>query len=454
VRRILDAAALFLIALQLGTFATGLSAAEPTAAPVEQDPPKKPDAEQPKGASTKGDDKATPQQLAAKKTADQIIEDLTGKVPAGFAKDALAAINALVTSARVDQSSIYLFVRQVNRNIDSTKYCDDKLSEECKKVEDIRKITKQLVEASYSDSLHQNRNLSNQIQTRLPLLLADSVKLAATDQSLAAENRKLLVDFANELTLLSRRYLQSRRFRVGVGAEYFYFPRMSYLGSVNVDLSPFYLIQPAGSGGFSFLADFSNQTTPAVVLTGKIPFTQVDVSLPTQGRTTTLVTPVQGLPFSPSAAASSAATVLARSTVELKAKPEFDIGIAASVREILHLIRTGNSDFDTTNQWDVGIGVGTTGFRIDQRASTDVRVRPDTSKTFNELASSGTFASSKTTSFQNNYWRLNLNLQVSDELQIGVVARSYFKKTIDTGPVNIKGPTVGVTVIWFPTFGW
>jgi len=409
-----------------------------------------------------GKDGPTPSQTAAKNTAEQVIKKLEGRVPDGFAKDALEVINAMITSARVDQSSIYLFVRQVNRNVDAITYCDKveppvdgAPADGCGRIKQIRALTKRLTDASYSDALHQNRNLSNQIQTRLPLLVADSLRLttAGSDAEIRA-NKSLLNDFADELDLLSRRYLQSRRFRVGIGAEYFYFPRMSYLGAVGVDLSPFNLVQPAGSGQFSFLADFSNQTTPALVLTGKVPFAQVDISLPTQSRTSTLTTPVQGLPFSPSAAASAAAGVLARSTVELKAKPEFDIGIAASVREIVHYIRTRSVDFDTTHQWDVAVGLGTTGFRIDQRALTDVRVRPDPSRTFNELASSGTFASSKSTSFQNSYWRVNLSLNVSDELQVGVVARSYRKKTIDTGPVNIQGPTVGVTVVWFPTFGW
>ena len=117
----------------------------------------------------------------AKQVGDRTVKRIqklidTGDVNDNLAKEAIEIINDMLVSVRADQDSIYTFVRTVNRNIDDIGDQNGKpCCAEFKKA--IRDINRELMRDSYTDDLFQNANLSNQIKTRLPLLIEDSLEL-------------------------------------------------------------------------------------------------------------------------------------------------------------------------------------------------------------------------------------------------------------------------------------
>ena len=132
--------------------------------------------------------------------------------------ESLEVINLILDTSRKDQNLVYLFARAVNRNMDLVDQADKAF------VDSVRGLTSKLMDASYGDALHQNANLSDQIKTRLPLLIADSAKIARPTQGEAIGRQK--EDFLRELKLLTERFLKSGKFRIGIGASYIYiFPK-------------------------------------------------------------------------------------------------------------------------------------------------------------------------------------------------------------------------------------
>lgn len=186
-----------------------------------------------------------------------------------------------------------------------------------------------------------------------------------------------------------------------------------------------------------------------------MPYTQVDFLFPAEDQKLKITTPAQRFAVSTTAASPD---ILARTTIDSTANVEFDAALSVSLGDIYRKVGKIREVKDTPlgfgYQWDAGIGYGLTGFRVRENASTDVRVRSDPMKTFNELQTSGTTASSRTFSVHAPYWRAHFSMWISDELQVGMVGRRYRRATVDSGPVNIKGTAISVFVSWYPTFAW
>jgi hypothetical protein len=384
--------------------------------------------------------KQTPQQAVAA-TSIGTIESLMSKLPNGdIGKSAIDVIREITKKTRADQSSIYLFVRTVNRNIDELGG-----NEEGRKfAQDVRKLTKRLMLASYRDSLYQNGNLSDQIKNRAPLLIADSVKLNLPSAEYLRQ------DFLLELEVFTNRFLDAKRFGAGVGFQYLYLPVMSYPTAAAVDLSPFQTLDNFGSSGrTTFIVDFSNVSSPAVVVTAKVPYGQVDVAFPSETVSPAITTSVTRIAMSRNSASPD---LLVRTTLESKLKLEFDLGGILWIGEGYDRLKRGDGDQVVARRWDIGLGYGTTGFQIDEKFSTDVRVRSDPAKTYNELASSGVIVTSTRRSFHVPSYRTQVKLVVSDELHLDLVYRRFRRTTIDTGPININGFSIGLTATWYPTF--
>ena len=206
------------------------------------------------------------------------------------------------------------------------------------------------------------------------------------------------------------------------------------------------------SGGRSvFLVDFGRRGSPALALSSRIPFAQLDVVFPVRTDTKTITTSVQRFAKSSTA---SMPDILARTTVTSQSRPVFDAAISLSVGDLLELSRTRSNEPDVARKFDVYLGVGTTGYRIQETALTDVRIRSDAAKTFDELGNSGNVSSSKSLRFHAPYIKVSAGIQVSDEVQIGVTFRQYRRSTIDSGDANVGGKAVGLYGIWYPTFKW
>ena len=356
----------------------------------------------------------------------------------------LTAINVILGQNAKDQDAIYAFARTVNANVDKI---GGTMRDGSAFASSTRERTKKLLDKSYSDGIHMNANLSNQVKTRLQRLITDTTRLLDPSSGMSDfERDNLKEDFLHELEVITDRYVQTRIFRVGIGTSLAYAPQLSYVAVPNIDLSAFQNMPFGGSGRSLFLVDFSHASSPALNLSAKVPWAQIDVSIPTQRQSATIYTDARRFPIT----TATSPDLLARTTIESKLKVEVDAAVSVSLVDAYRKLFRDQRP----QQWDAGIGYGTTGYRVTENATTDVRVRSDPTKTFNELPASGTTATSRIFSFHADYWRAHLGLWVSDEIQVGIVGKFYRKATVDNGPVNIRGATLAVGATWYPTFPW
>jgi hypothetical protein len=388
---------------------------------------------------------ATPEQKVAGENAKGRIQDLVNShsLPnETLAKEALDVINVLLKNTRADQASIYAFVRTVNRNLDQLEL-DPTCDVDCKNdIKTARAINKKLMKSSYTDGLFQNANLSNQIQTRLPLLIADSVKLNA-DKTPAFRD-----DFIDELDLLKERYLSSKRFRAGVGLSYSYLPRINYQATPRVDFSPFQTAASGGSDVVVFNTDFSNRSVPALLISAKVPILQLDVGIPDAKHTETTTTTVQ------QRAGDADNDLLARTTIKSELKIEYDVSLKVSPLDVYNWWQDKHGRRPANLQFDYGAGIGLTGFQIKDDVSTDVRFRSDPGDVFNDLPAGTTITSSNASSFTTVFASLYFAFRVSDELQLGFETRYYQKDRTSSSEVKVDGATFSLSGIWYPTFNW
>lgn len=397
-----------------------------------------------------------PQDTNAAKSA---ILGLKDKLPnADIATDALAVINEILAQTRNDQALMYAFARTAGSNL---AYAENQQF-----AADARLALRELLKATYSDSLFQNKNLSKQMATRLQFLLADTVRIVAcrapageTEAARSAREavRKLMEDdFVAELQLMRTRFLESRRFRLGVGAEYVYLPQMSYATAPVIDLSPYQAFgnfAPRFSNQPIGLVSFNNGSTAALVLSANLPGARVDFVLPAESQTQSLNTGVRKVAASDS---NTSRDLLFQTVIEAKAKAEYDAAISITARCAGRLLRLDpcSDDMEESVTWDAAVGIGTTGFKVEETATTDVRVRDDPTKSFNELASTGRQTTRKTFAFNAEYLLLSVRSRISDEFVVSLSTRRYRKATVDTGPVNLRGTVIAISAVWYPTFGW
>ena len=179
-----------------------------------------------------GEDSEDTQQV---EVADGVVARINNLIAAGvvnkdLANESIKVINDRLRDWRSNQDAIYAFARAVTRNIHNISCAADS----CQRFKsNVIQTASSLLESSYADAIGQNANLSNQLKSRLPLLIEDSLKLGSDSHDMA---RKA---FEDELNVIADRWLQSKRFRVGVGLNYTYLPGINFAGRERIDLSPF-----------------------------------------------------------------------------------------------------------------------------------------------------------------------------------------------------------------------
>ena len=362
----------------------------------------------------------------------------TGVVNDDLATEAIEVINNLLVSVRADQDSIYTFARTINRNIDDI--ADENGNPCCTDFkENIRSITQELLRDSYTNDLFQNANLSNQIKIRLPLLIEDSLKLKKSNETTRD-------DFEEELELLAGRYLNSKRFRAGIGLSYSYLPSVRFDGFERIDLSPFAQNRLGGADRLQYTSDFSSKSFPSFMLSAKVPYVQIDASFPVFNYTNTIVSGVQF-----HGADSSGEEILSRSTVKSELNVDYDFSVKLSFTDIVDLFQQGRS---SNYQFDAGLGIGLTGFSLENSITTDVRFRTDMTTTFNEIQSNEMVASNNDLSFNTPYVVGYYNFEISDEFHVGMNLRYYTESKTSGIEIDVDDITVSLTVQWFPTFPW
>ncbi|WP_185864216.1 hypothetical protein [Alteromonas sp. KS69] len=108
-------------------------------------------------------------------------------------------IRYLLSKRNVDTDLLYDYVQTLNANLSMMNDPDF--------VKKMRGVTEELRDSSYTDKIHYNTNLSNQLRTRMPIIVKASANL--TDTSLTTAQLKYLKeDFESELVLFSRKYLR------------------------------------------------------------------------------------------------------------------------------------------------------------------------------------------------------------------------------------------------------
>ncbi|NJN63821.1 MAG: hypothetical protein HC882_02365 [Acidobacteria bacterium] len=391
-------------------------------------------------------EKTTSHQKEEKQVVDSVVnrlETLKTNLPPGVSQalvnEAIDIIKVLVRNARADQATIYTFVRTLNRSIDTLT------EDNCKCADfkdDVRAITRKLLTSSYTDEIFQNANLSHQIKVRIPLLIEDSLKLSGEG------NKQIRSEFLDELRLLSRRFLESKRFSVGIGLSYSYLPRVKYTGNTRIDYSPFQSTVSGGSDLLQYRNEFGNSSYPSVLLSAKIPFLRVDADFTRQEETRKTITAVQFRDID-----SSDVDLLSRSTVTSSLGIEYDFSAKAQIVELIKAVPARDSQTSPRDtRFDVGLGVGLAGLRVEDSVATEVKTRTDPTSRFIDLPAGQMIESGRTTSFNTVFWVADVSMRVSDEFRVAVEARIYDKKNSSDREVEVDGVTLTIGAAWFPTF--
>lgn len=368
------------------------------------------------------------QEAEASETIADRIEKLS--VDKNLINASVEYIDSLIKKARLDQDAIYTFVRTINRNIDEL----DPNEGNIKFIKDVREITRRLLKSSYTDKLFQNGNLSNQIKTRIPLLIEDSLKVVESP----TEYRKS--DFLDELDIFAYKYLNSKRFSLGIGLSQSYIPKIKYNGQTKIDLSPFASSISGGSNSILFNNEFSNESYSSLLLNLKIPYASAEALFPKYKNSHATGTEVQYRNID------ETTEVLYQSEIISELTIEYDVGLKFSADEIISAVFKRES----SSQIAYGFGFGATGFQIENTVTTDIRFRLDPSQSFNQLPNGEKIQFEDARSYSAHYLLLYYNFEISDEFSVGLNLRSY--KSSSSSEVDIDGEVFSMTAVWYPTF--
>jgi hypothetical protein len=349
-----------------------------------------------------------------------------------LANESIAVIDELLEKTRIDQDAVYLFVRTINRNIDT-------VTEDSDFVANVRTLTSKLRTASYNDWVFQNANLSKQIQTRIPLLIEDSLKLS--------ENGAVYLrqDFLDELTIFTQRYMSANRFRAGFGISYSYIPTLSYSAISRVDLSPFQTNISGGSDRLFFNNEFSNSSYPSFALNARIPYFTVEAIFPTYDEERSSTTGVVFRDID-----NSSRDIKYQSKISSKLELEYDISVRLSVYDLIMKL----TKQPATGQIDFGAGAGFVGFEVTDRISTDIRFTQDPNISFDQLTTSETLEFEDSRSFNSRYYVLYATFELTDEFFVGTNIKYHRDSSNNNGEIEVDGYSVGLTGIWYPTLSF
>ena len=281
--------------------------------------------------------------------------------------------------------------------------------------------------------------MSDQIQTRLPILSERSLKITKS------ENAFLKQDFLDELTLFSERYLTSKRFLAGIGLAYAYIPTVTYKGNAKIDLSSFQPTIGGGSHTLDFTNEFSDKSFQSLSLSAKIPFFTVQALFPLYEEEQTTIIPVEFVDLK-----DTDRDILFSSTITSKLKMDFDVNIKLSLLELIEKWR----GYESSAQMDYGFGVGIIGFQVKDSVVTDIRFRTDTSKSFSDLTTSHTLNSSNDRSHNSLYGIIYYNIELADEFVVGIDFKYYGSNDGKNDSIDVDGFSTSLNVTWYPTLNW
>lgn len=355
-------------------------------------------------------------------------------IPTELAKQSSDFIQHLLSKRKIDTDLLYGYVQTLNANLSAI--------DDYKFVEEMREITDKLRASSYTDKIHYNTNLSNQLRTRMPIIVAASAKL--NDTSLSSEQVKFLKkDFADELNLFSHKYLKTSRFQAGLGVSYTYTPIIEYTSNSRLDFSQFEPVTGGGSTLVNFDQEFANKSYINFEMAAKLPWLELGLSIPTYSESATITSPVGSKLLN----GSETRSAIYQSTFESELKVEYDFSIRLPILgnwKRWKYVRANNS------QMDYGILAGLTGFNISDKVTTDVRFRSDNTP-FAELPVGESLMASRDVSFQTMYLGAYFEFEFVDELYMTVDVKWHNNRTSDGSQIDVDGFTSSLRIIYSPT---
>lgn len=368
---------------------------------------------------------------SAEATALQIISQLEKK--AGVNKDALSQavkfINDIVRSSRQDQFSVYQFANQIDTYFLTA---DDWIRK------DVNEITSKLIEESYGDELFQNRNLSDQIKTRLTLLTARA--LLASQPG----NKKEGELFLKELKVFSNRYHNSRRFLIGFGVGYSYLPQITYSGASHFDFTKFDS-SPTGNGNrISVRNEFSSASYPALVLIGRTEPISVHLSFPSYRESQEMNLPVR------TEVLGDGQRLFYGHNIRSELKAEFDAAFKLNVNYFLEKFISLSDEKKPPIEYVMELGY--IGFRVKDSISTELRMPLDDTQSFSDLTTLETITTYNKKSFVASYVGFGVDFRLSDEMSLGFTTRYVRGASEDESSLDVSGKVVQFNMVYYPTF--
>lgn len=355
-------------------------------------------------------------------------------IPPEVARRTADFIKHLLSKRKIDTDLLYGYVQTLNANLGALG--DNKF------VRDMRVLTDKLRDSSYTDSIHYNTNLSNQLRTRMPIIVAASARLNDTTLT-SAQIAFLKEDFTDELNLFSDKYLKTSRFQAGLGISYTYTPIIEYTSSSRLDLSQFAPSTGGGSTLVNFDQEFANKSYINFEIAAKLPWLELGLSIPTYSESATIVSPVGSQLLN----GSETRTAIYQSTFESELEVEYDFSVRFP---ILGNWKRWKYERANNNQMDYGILAGLTGFNISDTITTDVRFRTD-STPFADLPVGESLVTSRDVSFQTVYFGAYYEFEFVDELYMTVDVKWHNNRTSDGSQIDVDGFTSSLRIIYSPT---
>jgi len=325
-------------------------------------------------------------------------------------------------------------------------------------VESIRLINKRLIEASYSNTLIQNSNLTNQIKTRLANLITDSLHLGSEAGKINDEiYDNMIEDFLFSHSLISKKYLNAREFRLGVGGASLFLPKITYYGSDRVDYSQFEFNGGEGSDTLNMVTQYTSEKMNSLFLSADFPYGKIDAIFKGGDASHIRTLPVQMIEI-----AGEGNDLFHRDTITSNMNVEYDLNFNVSIRQVYNRITEcgdsgdcpANSGFsrDLTSgskrQGDFGIGFGLTAIDFVDVVSRDFRLETDAENSFNNLETAEVVEASKSNSHYLFHYGAYYTVNISDELSSTFTYRRYRNKDeIDIGNTSIE-----LKLTWYPSF--
>lgn len=389
-------------------------------------------------------------------------ENITDPTSYSAYKMALDILEGIAENTRADQTKM----RDLALAIESYIYTIPETEKTRPFKDKVLLKTKDIKFHSRRDTFFMNQNISRLTRCEGPILLEEISRLSEKYKSSDTQEHELsdrMNIFKSDLTELSSKYINTRKFYAGVGMSYAYIPQIFLRSNYNLDFTMF---DPTlGNDGNSGLVDsgtqfidsnFSNFGYPALRFTVDIPYISVDLMLSNKD-----VSVVDSSAVASQNTGLESEAILFKTDINSTLSLDYDAQVRLSLKDLTAEFDThfrpnrGNGSVTDKfvnkllSQIDFGLGVGLTGFGIKNRISTDFRLKRSNDFNFNELETLEIRHQSSRNSFRVSYWNAFATFEVSDQIMASLEYRFYDNIRKDRESLGIEGNTLTFSFIYF-----